>query len=81
MATATRSVRLDPDVLAALDERAKNTRLSSNTIIVALVEHWLRLGDENLDAAILLITRPDMTLRQHLAALEGGGTQTTDQDQ
>ena len=70
VATKVRSVRLDEAVWDALDETAKGMRLSSNLVLGALAAHWLSLAEENRDAAARLITRPDMNLRQHLAALE-----------
>ena len=70
VATKTRSVRLDETVWAALDETARSMRLNANVVVGGLVAHWLRLADENRDAAARLITRPELNLRQHLAALE-----------
>ncbi len=44
--------------------------LTTNLVASAVLTHWARLADEDRDAAARLVTRPDLTLRQHLAALE-----------
>jgi hypothetical protein len=44
--------------------------LTTNLVASAVLTHWARLAEEDRDAAARLVTRPDLTLRQHLAALE-----------
>jgi len=70
MATTPRSIRLDDELWARLDQLARSMNLTANLVASALLAHWARLDDENRDAAARLITRPDLTLRQHLAALD-----------
>jgi len=70
MATTPRSIRLDDELWARLDQLARSMNLTANLVASALLAHWARLADENRDAAARLITRPDLTLRQHLAALD-----------
>jgi predicted transcriptional regulator len=72
MATTPRSIRLDDELWARLDQLARSMNLTANLVASALLAHWARLADENRDAAARLITRPDLTLRQHLAALDEG---------
>ena len=71
MATTPRSIRLDYELWARLDRQARSMNLTTNLVASAVLTHWARLAEEDRDAAARLVTRPDLTLRQHLAALEG----------
>jgi predicted DNA-binding ribbon-helix-helix protein len=70
VATSTRSIRLDETLWTRLDEHARGMNLTTNSVVAAVLAHWARLAEEDRDAAARLITRPDLTLRQHLAALD-----------
>ena len=70
MATTPRSIRLDDELWTRLDQHARSMNLTTNLVASAVLTHWARLADEDRDAAARLVTRPDLTLRQHLAALE-----------
>jgi predicted transcriptional regulator len=70
MATTPRSIRLDDELWARLDRQARSMNLTTNLVASAVLAHWARLAEEDRDAAARLVTRPDLTLRQLLAALE-----------
>jgi predicted transcriptional regulator len=70
MVTSTRSLRLDSELWARVDELAKSMRLTTNLVAGAVLEHWAWLAEEDRDAAARLITRPDLTLREHIAELD-----------
>ena len=70
MTTTPRSIRLDDELWAQLDLPARSMNLTTNLVASAVLTHWARLADEDRVTAARLVTRPDLTLRQHLAALE-----------
>src|SRR4029079_4588519 len=70
MASTPRSIRLDDELWARLDQHARSMNLTTNLVASAVLTHWARLAEEDRDAAARLVTRPDLTLRQHLDALD-----------